>query len=282
MVPSAHPDAPSATDAALSAYESLAPFYDLFTADSAYRPVLEAIEAWAQAQGLRGKRLLDVACGTGKSFEPLLDKGYAVTGCDLSPSMIAEAQRKWGHLVDLVVADMRALPWHDEFDLITCLDDSVNYLLTRADLRAAVRNFAAALRPGGIAVFDTNTIGAYRTDFATSFRSTVANTRFVWRGECDPSAQPGVIARATVTVQSRAGRRESQHVQRHWSISELRSACVSAGFRQVVFRGLAQGPQLVGEPDEERHAKLVCLAAHPRRMGARRGLPVIRAGPTPG
>ena len=250
----------SATDTTLNAYESLAPYYDLFTADSAYEPVLAAIERWAQEHGLRGKRLLDVACGTGKSFEPLLAKGYAVTGCDLSPAMIAEARRKWGEVVDLVVADMRFLPWSGEFDFVTCLDDSLNYLLTGADLRAALTSFARAVRPGGVVVFDTNTIGAYRRDFAASFKATVANTRFSWRGECDPAAPPGVIARATVTVHHRRGRRESRHVQRHWSVEELRAACLDVGFTHVVFRGLAQGPRLVGKPDEERHAKLVCLA----------------------
>ena len=39
---------------ALAAYESLAPFYDRFTKDSKYEPVLDAVESWARAQGLKG------------------------------------------------------------------------------------------------------------------------------------------------------------------------------------------------------------------------------------
>lgn len=250
-------------DPALAAYESLAPFYDVFTADSAYEPVLSAIEAWARAQGLRGKRLLDVACGTGNSFEPLLARGYEVFGCDRSPAMVAEARRKWAGVAEIFRVDMRQLPWRSEFDLITCMDDSVNYLLDEEDLLAALAGMARALRPDGIAVFDANTIHTYRTDFAESFQTADGDTHFAWRGECQPDAEPGLIASATLTVDHPGGTCESRHVQRHWPVEKLRATCVAAGFGRVVFRGLTEGPLLVGEPDEERHLKLVCLAAAP-------------------
>lgn len=259
-----HPETASA-DFALAAYEPLAPFYDRFTAASMYEPVLAAIETWARAQGLRGKRLLDVACGTGKSFEPLLARGYEVTGCDLSPAMVAEAQRKWPGVADVAVADMRELPWRAEFDLITCLDDAVNYLLEEDDLHAAMASMASALRPSGIAVFDANLIRTYREDFAESFEFEMGDARFEWRGECSTDAQPGEIASATVTVHHEGGAEESRHVQRHWPVRKLRAACLAAGFRHVVFRGLAEGPRLVGEPDEQRHLKVVGLAARPLR-----------------
>jgi SAM-dependent methyltransferase len=249
-------------DAALAAYEPLAPFYDRFTAASEYGPVLDAVEAWAQAQGLAGRRLLDVACGTGKSFEPFAARGYDVTACDLSPAMVAEARRK-GTGAEVVVADMRTLPWSAEFDLLTCMDDAVNYLLTEDDLRAAVASMARALRPDGIAIFDSNTIGTYRTDFAESFEVTEGHTHFAWSGECGPDAVPGTLASATMTIAAPEGPTRIRHVQRHWPVAALREACLAAGFRHVVFRGLAEGPRLAGEPDEERHLKVVCLAARP-------------------
>jgi SAM-dependent methyltransferase len=249
---------------ALAAYDSLAPFYDRFTSDSKYEPVVDAIEAWALAQGLRGKRLLDVACGTGKSFEPFLARGYDVAACDISPAMVAEALSKTDGTVDVSVADMRALPWRDEFDLVTCLDDAINYLLTEDDLHAALASMARAVRPDGIVVFDANTLRTYRTCFAESFTMVAGGAEFTWRGECPADMAPGAIGEATVTVQHDGGVHESRHIQRHWRVAELREACLAAGFRHVVFRGLAEGPRLVGEPDEERHPKVVCLAARRR------------------
>ena len=75
-------------DAARRAYDVLAPSYDAFTLGFGYK-----YETWtatllakAEEEGLRGNRLLDVACGTGFSFIPLLERGWEVTGCDISPS----------------------------------------------------------------------------------------------------------------------------------------------------------------------------------------------------
>src|SRR3954447_26327084 len=124
-------------DPAVAAYELLAPFYDLYTHDYAHEDLLGEIEAIALEHGLGGRRLLDVGCGSGKSFVPMLARGYEVTACDISPAMVEEARRKADARAHVVVADMRTLPPLGEFDLITCLDDAVNYLLHDGDLRHA-------------------------------------------------------------------------------------------------------------------------------------------------
>ena len=66
-------------DPAVAAYELLAPFYDLYTHDYGHDDWLANIEAIALEHGLSGRRLLDVGCGTGKSFVPMLALGYDVT-----------------------------------------------------------------------------------------------------------------------------------------------------------------------------------------------------------
>src|SRR4051812_5469915 len=119
-------------DQALSAYDALAPHYDAFTAGYDYERWLDALEELAREHGLRGRRLLDVACGTGKSFLPMLERCYDVVACDLSPGMVARAREKASGDVELFVADMRELPRVGSFDLITCLDDAVNYLTSPA------------------------------------------------------------------------------------------------------------------------------------------------------
>ena len=103
--------APVLEDPALEAYEALAPFYDLFTDGYSYDTLLAELERLALDHGLAGRRLLDVGCGTGKSFLPMLARGYEVAGCDLSPAMVELAREKLPPgLVDLFVADMRDLP----------------------------------------------------------------------------------------------------------------------------------------------------------------------------
>lgn len=253
----------SAPDLAVAAYEPLARFYDRFTERSAYEPVIAQIESWTLAQGLRGKRLLDVACGTGKSFVPMLERGYELTACDISPAMVAEAYAK-APGAEVVVADMRRLPWTGGFDLITCMDDAVNYLLTEEDLTTAMASMAGALDAGGILVFDANTLGTYRSDFAESFEIDAGDTRFLWRGEASADVEAGSVVSATMTIEAPDTTAESRHVQRHWPVELLREACLEAGFERVLFRGLTTGPRLIGEPDDAADLKIVCLASNPR------------------
>lgn len=252
-----------AYDPALDAYESLAPFYDRFTAGYEHERWLDGLEAWALERGLAGRRLLDVGCGTGKSFEPMLRKGYEVTGCDLSPAMVAEARAKCAGAATVTVADMRALPWRSRFDLVTCLDDAVNYLLTEDDLLMALAGMRRSLRPGGILLFDTNTLGTYRTTFADDFEVAEGSTTFRWRAEGDATAEPGAVSSATIEMIGPEGVLVSRHVQRHWPVDALRDACREAGLRGVSFRGQVPGGLIVDEPDEEAHTKVLCLAARP-------------------
>src|SRR5512143_3404997 len=85
---------PPVADQVARAYDCLAPYYDAFTAGYDYATWTAALEALAAEHGLAGKRLLDVACGTGKSFLPFLGRGYEVTACDISPAMLAIARTK--------------------------------------------------------------------------------------------------------------------------------------------------------------------------------------------
>jgi SAM-dependent methyltransferase len=252
-------DGASTKDLAVAAYEPLAEYYDRFTERSAYEPVVAQVEAWVRAQGLRGRQLLDVACGTGKSFAPMLRRGYRLTACDISPAMTVEARRK-APAAEIRVADMRALPWRGRFDLVTCLDDAINYMLTGADLRDAITSMARALRPGGMLVFDANTLATYRSDFSESFDIEAGDTRFHWHGEADADIEPGQLVSATMTIDGPGVRAQSRHVQRHWPVETLRGACLEAGFAQVVLRGLVAGPRLAGAPDEDSDLKVVCLA----------------------
>jgi SAM-dependent methyltransferase len=248
------------SETALLAYESIAPFYDRFTADYEYASWLNGIEAWALAEGLAGRRLLDVGCGTGKSFEPMLAKGYQVTACDLSPAMVAQARARAGNAAEILVADMRGLPWDSQFDLVTCLDDAINYMLTPADLLSALMSMTAALRPGGVLVFDFNTLATYRTTFAEEFEIQSEAIVLRWHGEGSRDAKAGEVSQASVTAFGPDGRMESRHVQRHWPVDAVRFASEAAGLGHIGFRGQVTGGQLVGPPDEDLHPKAMCLA----------------------
>lgn len=254
---------------ALPAYEVLAPFYDRYTADYEHEVVLEQVEELALEHGLAGRRLLDVGCGTGESFIPLLDRGYDVTACDISPRMVERARRKLGEpdAARVVVADMRALPWRRAFDLVTCLDDGLNYLLSEAELTAALRSIAGALRRGGLAVFDVNSLRTYRETFAEEFVVESGQTVFRWRGEGTAEVAPGDLCSAVLDVRVAGGRLRatSRHTQRHHPRAAVEAACARAGLRPLDVRGVARGALFVDDPDEDVHRKLVFVAGQAAR-----------------
>ena len=257
------------TDPALSAYESLAPFYDAYTEGYDHERWLLNLEKIALAHGLSGKSLLDVGCGTGKSFVPLLRRGYDVVACDISPAMAARARERADGMAEVVVADARELPQLGAFDLITCLDDALNYLVSDDELAAAFEGFARNLRPGGALVFDLNSLATYRGFFAQDAVVEADGTLFCWRGEGDPAAEPGALCTSTIEIFTTADgdcyrRRRSMHVQRHHPPETVERLLAGAGLELVERRGQVTGAQVEPDGDDSRHVKLVYFA---RRRG---------------
>lgn len=259
---------------AREAYEALAPAYDTLTTDYPYERWLAALEQLAKQSGLVGNRLLDVACGTGKSFLPLLERGYEVVACDISPAMVARAAAKAPD-AELVVADMRELGVLGEFDLVTCLDDSLNYLLSRDDLVDAFGGFRKNLSPGGVAVWDMNSHAMYRTAFASDWVTDSSACFIAWKGLADVGFEAGGVAGAQIDVFLHDGetweRSTSLHHQRHWPVAEVVDIAARAGLRVVATRGQRRGAVLDRTVDELSHTKVVFVACRDDRPRSPRG-----------
>ena len=253
---------------ATRAYAVLAPVYDLLTAEYAYGPWLGAIERVAREYGLRGHRLLDVGCGTGKSFLPLLERGFDVTACDISPEMVELARHKSGARADVYVADMRRLPVFGEFDLITCIDDAINHLLDPGEVYEAFASMRENLAPGGLLIFDVNTLAAYRQVPDVVVEDDDVLLR--WRGGLAELEHPGGEAEVVIDVFTHEGdglwsRSLSRQRHRHHPIDELRALAEEAGLEVATVLGQRPGAVLDVELDEELHGKAVFVT---RRGGA--------------
>jgi SAM-dependent methyltransferase len=250
-----------------AAYDTLAPAYDALTADYRHDLWLDRIEAAARACGLSGRRVLDVACGTGKSFLPLLDRGYSVEACDVSTAMVEIAQRKAGAAVRVTRADMRELPELGTFDLVLCLDDAVNYLLEASELVDTLRGVRANLAPGGLFVFDVNTLATYRTAFASDWARETDEHVIVWRGGADREAAAGSQSFATVDVFTRSDedserwqRKTSTHRQRHWQHAEISAALSAAGLDLLTCKGQRPGADVHDDASAPDNHKLLYVA----------------------
>jgi SAM-dependent methyltransferase len=259
--------AQTGADWAERTYEGMAPVYDDFTAHHDYEGWLTDLLVALERRGLQGRRLLDVACGTGKSFLPMLPRGWQVTGCDISPAMIELAREKAGEEVTLAVADMLELPVFGEFDLVWALDDAINYLLSREELERALAGMRRNLAPTGLLLFDVNEMLAYRTFFAETTVVERGGRRLVWSGLAAPDAAPGSICESRLEVAT--GKDEAEvpvvtHRQRHFPEAEVIAALEGAGLEclDVYGHGLDGIPK---QPlDVESHTKAIYIA---RRAG---------------
>jgi SAM-dependent methyltransferase len=248
------------------AYERLAPFYDELTREHDYGAWTAHLERAALRAGLRGRALLDAACGTGKSFVPLLRRGYEVTAFDVSPGMVERAREKAPE-ADVFVEDLRTLGAIGHFDLITCLDDSLNYLTGAGELDVALAALAANLAPHGVLVFDLNTLRTYRTTFARDATQDGDGLFLAWRGGCHDDADPGCVARLTVEAfRAKADglyeRVTSEHRQRHHPRAAVERALAGAGLSLTGVFGQLPDGSLDAAAGEETHHKLVYLAGH--------------------
>ena len=105
----------------------------------------------------RVRTVVDIACGTGPHLVRLAERGYRMTGLDLSRSNIAFLGQRLaakGLEGDLVVGDMTDFRLRRPVDAAICMQDSQGHLLTNAQLIAHLRCVAGALRRGGLYVFD--------------------------------------------------------------------------------------------------------------------------------
>jgi SAM-dependent methyltransferase len=163
--------------------------------------------------------------------------------------------------VELLVADARELPALGQFDLVWCLDDGLNYMLTEVELRLALTRMGMNLRPGGVLAFDLNTLLSFRTFFAEESVVERDGKRMIWRGCADPEGPPGMIAEATLSLEaSNSVAARVVHRERHYCEREALEAIDGAGLRCVDVFGIHYDAVLEQPLDEDVHTKAIYLA----------------------
>ena len=120
-------------------------------------PRADRVVRWIEQYLPGAGSLLELGCGTG-SILARLPAGIALVGLDRSPEMLEVAAHKVPR-ARLVEADMESFWLDEQFDVVISVFDSVNHLLAFDAWRSMFEAVYDHLIPGGLFLFDVNTIG---------------------------------------------------------------------------------------------------------------------------
>ena len=146
----------------MSSYEGLAASYDALTTDVGYEKRADFLEKLFRRSRIPVHTVLDLACGTGTMTWLLTDRGYELIGVDGSEEMLAAAMEKSGQVEGIppifLHQSMPQLDLYGTVDAAICCLDSLNYLTRPADVQRTFRRLHLFIAPGGLLVFDINTV----------------------------------------------------------------------------------------------------------------------------
>lgn len=105
-------------------------------------------------QPVPGSRMLDLGCGAGRHSRELANKGFTVTGIDLSSASIRQAKKRETETLHFFRRDMRDPFGNNHFDYVFNLFTSFGYFKTEHENNLVVRNISNALKRSGTLVLD--------------------------------------------------------------------------------------------------------------------------------
>ena len=232
----------------MEAYGDFAYVYDEFMDNTPYEEwcgyLCESIEKYGVSRPDREAKdvleseknlVVDLGCGTGTLTQMLYEAGYDMIGVDNSEEMLSVAMEKrdnQGSEILYLLQDMRELELYSTVGTVISVCDSVNYILEEEELLAVFRLVNNFLYPGGLFIFDFNTVYKYAEVIGDA---TIAENReecsFIWENYYHEVEEINEYD-LTVFVQEADGRFrrfQENHYQRGYRSESIRALLEEAG-----------------------------------------------------
>ncbi len=268
----------------MAAYENFSRVYDVFMDNVPYREWADFLIGRLREEGIEDGLLLDLGCGTGSLTRLLSRAGYDMIGVDASSDMLQIAQEKEagravspaedGHSapgsgrdnpVLYLLQDMRDFELYGTVRAIISSCDSLNYITEEEDLLEVFRLVNNYLDPGGLFLFDMNTVYTYENLLAdNTFAESRPDCSFIWENSYDPESgineydltlflrqgQDGREVRNTdeegaedIPDGSLYARYMETHLERAWPLEKIKETLAKAGMEFVcVYDGYSLRP----------------------------------------
>jgi len=138
-------------------FGSYSKYYNLLYKDKNYRAEVEYINSLIKDYSDDSKSILDLGCGTGKHDFILAEKGYGITGIDLSEDMIGIANNnklESKYNINFRVADIRNYKSAHKYDSVISLFHVASYQTSNQDIIEYFTTAYNHLNDNGIFIFD--------------------------------------------------------------------------------------------------------------------------------
>lgn len=171
----------------MNTYDSFARVYDAFMEDVPYEKWCGMIVEELRLAHIDDGLVLDLGCGTGTLTRMLAAAGYDMIGVDGSQEMLMEAREKEGESDILYLCqDIRAFELYGTVRAVVSTCDTMNYLLTPEDFMQTVRLVNNYLDPGGLFLFDLNTLYRFREQMGdATFAQSGEDAAYIWENYFD-------------------------------------------------------------------------------------------------
>ncbi|RFZ76646.1 class I SAM-dependent methyltransferase [Lacrimispora amygdalina] len=219
----------------MEAYTNFAEVYDLFMDNIPYEDWCSYVTGLLKEHGVKDGLVLDLGCGTGSLTELLADAGYDMIGVDNSEDMLQIAMDKRaesGKDILYLMQDMREFELYGTVRAVLSICDCINYILEYRDLVEVFRLVNNYLDPGGVFIFDLNTVYKYEKVMGDT---TIAEDReecsFIWDNYYDGDTKINEYDLSLFIREKEDLYRKytETHYQRAFTIGEIREALKEAG-----------------------------------------------------
>lgn len=216
-------------------YTGFASVYDIFMDDIPYKAWAEDMRDILKEHSITGGIVAELGCGTGNLTQELAGLGYDMIGIDSSYDMldIAISKREEKGLDILYLCqDIRSFELYGTCAAIVSRCDTFNYLLEYEDLVNSLKLVNNYLDPKGLFIFDLNSMYKYKQILADN---TIAENRenesFIWENYYDEETNLNSYELSVFVREEddRYIKYEEQHIQRAYSLYEIKDAIKEAG-----------------------------------------------------
>jgi ubiquinone/menaquinone biosynthesis C-methylase UbiE len=225
-------------------FSQIAPYYDQLMSFVNYFQWVEYIEKILVLNGIKENKILDLACGTGICLKMWRERGYEVIGLDASPEMLEVCRGRLNGGASLICTDMRQFSLRNPVSIVTCLYDSLNYLLNQEDLRKCLNSVYNSLCEGGIFIFDMNTIHSLRDEWGNqTFMRQDGNIKSFWNNTYDTEKNISSLKLALIVHENKTNTILKEfHQERGYPIETIDNLLCQAGFQSSFYQHLTFQP----------------------------------------